>query len=596
MGELLGEMAGRGDLQGGGKDSDALSRNVIQALEKRTKLITTMSEIFGAAGRPNAPIQELYNALEQFAGGASNWNPERLNQQLRSVIAGGPASGLSFATMQRLVQANVSDLSAVGILNPGPFAALSATSAAEMRTALNQIGYNPSGWNRMNLDQQTLLNQRMTNLATGSTQANFLASLMRMRDVYGVNAGAGGDTISRIAMEVQSGSLSSDTINLLYSNRATREGLLASGIRGMDANRAAFELRFMQAANQETMHRYDIGGLIQRDSQGREMRDQFFSGGLALSRTMANMQSLGVRSPALARRVASYTADALFGGALSQEQAAGLMSGGEAGNEARGILARNFRDRLLQDAASGGQLGASATRLLDAINASADPEAFINTMIQQQMGGAQENLRRNKWGGSWYDVVQPFTPEVRAQRQAVAMRNRLVGNIMGAAMSGEHMSLINTMLARMSDPAATGSPLDRIKGMLGEGVKEGLYADLSGRLESLGSAQSELDKKIAAESKRLREGGVSEGSAEWNKAMAGLQEEARKVSREYKEIERLIDSDPELRTRVNRLGDSPEQAVQKILIEVLKLNVNGQEFNVQNSEAQGGRASGATSS
>ena len=166
-------------VQFGMRSADA--GRIVHTLDKYKKAVAAVKEIFGDAGRPNAPFNELWNMLETLtAGSMQQMDPGRIEMTVRNIRNSANRAGITMEGVSRMMTMAGSDLQAMG-LNP-VFMTQVVPGSMNWREAYNQIGggFAP-GWGLRSGDQLMLMDQQRRTRAIGSSLGNRLGALARLQ-------------------------------------------------------------------------------------------------------------------------------------------------------------------------------------------------------------------------------------------------------------------------------------------------------------------------------------------------------------------------------------------------------------------------------
>lgn len=291
-------------------------RRVQQTLKDYAGAVNAMQEIFGDAGRPNAPMPQLMNALNQLAGGSlTQMTPGNAEKMVREINNLAQNSGVGLEMMMVVSQLAAQQVQAFGgdpTATPGV-----VRSMFETRQALQQVGGRPGGFGHSGINQLMAKQGELAAAASESRTANQLATLMRLEHRFG-GEGAFAGAAGRLADAVRAGqhrfigadgkprSVAMDTQEFI--------GTLTGGRPGM--SRAAV-IQALQArhANREFQQMFDTGRIAEA-AQPEEFWNRIAAEDRARvgSRVITQLRDMGIGRDAAARlsqRVVSVGIEAI---------------------------------------------------------------------------------------------------------------------------------------------------------------------------------------------------------------------------------------------------------------------------------------------
>ena len=324
---------------------------VKRSLKNYVGVVGAMRDIFGDLGRPNAPMQELFQALEAMSqGGLTQIDPARLNMLVRQTHGLSSLTGVPLdaaLTMQqhyagRAEMFGISPLHAVQALqgNLGWASAYKSSGGASV-----------AAWGRFNADQMTQLEGNLRVAATASTAANRLGGLMRVREAVG--GFQEGSNAERLAQAVEAGETSwvdtnNKTRSVMTSGAEFQQIMLGARTTagrgfGMDYNGLTAILN-NRPANEGMINRHDIGGTIRR-SQPAEYRERLRT--WVAQDLAATLQGAGMSQKAAERAAQRASANIAI-------RTAGMTDADFADTERRTAVMGDIIQNELKNAGAGG--------------------------------------------------------------------------------------------------------------------------------------------------------------------------------------------------------------------------------------------------
>lgn len=247
------------DVQGGMRNVDAT--RIKDTLDKYKGAIGAVQEIFGDAGRPNAPMRELLNALEQLTqGGMQQISAGRTEMVVRNMYNAAKSAGVDMATVSGMMAAAGQQTDAMG-RNP-LFASQMAYGGLLFGAAYNSagLGANPA-WGLQNQKQMMGAAMAAEGRGINSELGNRLGTLLRLDERVG---GMGGMT-GRILNDVRNGVMDGRLADMGYGDFLR----MVSADSGLSQNQIETALRHKQQ-NEEYIYSNNLGSLISRYAQPHE--------------------------------------------------------------------------------------------------------------------------------------------------------------------------------------------------------------------------------------------------------------------------------------------------------------------------------------
>ena len=157
------------------------SNRVVDKLKAMSGAVAAMKDVFGENGRPDAPMNEIFNALQQVTQNRMNsMNPEEIEKLVRNVSVTGRMSGMGLQGMMTNIAAAGQVTDRMGL--DRAFAPKVATNAAMFSSAFASTFGNVRGFNFINKEEANMLDMQLSASALSSAEANNQAALIRMAD------------------------------------------------------------------------------------------------------------------------------------------------------------------------------------------------------------------------------------------------------------------------------------------------------------------------------------------------------------------------------------------------------------------------------
>lgn len=160
------------------------TRRVTNTLEDYSGAVNAMREIFGDAGRTNAPMPELLNALQELTGGAlTQINPADVENMARTTRRLANNTGLGLGAISMMTEHGVQMAQAMGL--PPIFAADALQGGLAFRGAGQQEGIAAPTWGQSGLPELSMRDQQLRLAAAQSRSANQANLAFRLEETAG---------------------------------------------------------------------------------------------------------------------------------------------------------------------------------------------------------------------------------------------------------------------------------------------------------------------------------------------------------------------------------------------------------------------------
>lgn len=364
------QFAGLDDAEAGRRTAAFDAQRAMRGVKNLAGAVEAMRDIFGDAGRRDAPMEQLVEALENLAGGSlAGRDPAQLENRVRGLRNAAQTAGVGVEGMITLAATAGRDLQALGVSAGGADRitadTLHAVAGVEQAGLLGRLGYNAPSQDRL-----AVLQERGRVGAAASPRARALAAAARAAEL-----GIHGREIDAVAAAVASGDVSSVA------------GMRAEAIYdAIEAAQPGASLSLREAAEagafDQQIHDQGIGRAVFERAQGAESLER------ALARTAGRLGNLGDDDRAA---VLGVLRDAATAGEIDDEA---LRRRGAAAGLDEGLINR----ALLESGALRGDLRKTAgISLEDWVAVYSDPvragternrrEDAARTAMQQALGG-----------------------------------------------------------------------------------------------------------------------------------------------------------------------------------------------------------------
>ena len=333
MGTTISEVSQMPDLDRKLRELDA--NKIASKLKGMSKAVNAMSEIFGEAGEPNAPMSQLVGAIETLTqANMQNIEPQKLARMVRNTSNVAKAAGIEMPEMFRLMGATAGMADRAGV-NRAFVQDITKQAMAE-----NQAGKNIFGGAKVfglpNADKLLNIDQQLNVQATRDYRTQDIASIARAVETFGVEPAQGSELAAVYAAikDKDSGgayTYAGEKKNVYDLNK--RQGginqFLASSkvpisvIQSLNANREA---------NEAFISKYDINTNIGRPGQTQLVTDQLSKyNRTAVQNVMKDKTLMEGVSPELravldssSREITDKTAEGLFADNLGADDLSDL--------------------------------------------------------------------------------------------------------------------------------------------------------------------------------------------------------------------------------------------------------------------------------
>lgn len=249
-----------GDLDVQNVNADQISRK----LQDLSGVVSAMRDIFGDAGRPNAPMRELINGLQALTqGGLATMTPGNLELSVRMTQNLARMSGMGIAGMMGLMTHGANMADRLGL--DRSLAVQATQGAVAFGAAFGSTGAGATpAFGAFDREKMTLNDLQLRMQAAASPAANQMAAIVRMKNAGMLREGT---EAYRIAEAVEQGQATYDGGKSVHmGTNQLRDIMQRSGING-----ATFDsILQQQPANQQFIEQFDIGSNVRNNFQRLE--------------------------------------------------------------------------------------------------------------------------------------------------------------------------------------------------------------------------------------------------------------------------------------------------------------------------------------
>jgi hypothetical protein len=466
---------------------------VTQAIRGYAGAVAAVRDIFGDAGRPNAPMSELMRGLEAMTNGSlSQMDPARASMMVRQTYNLSRMTGVSMDNAMALQEHASSRAQAMG-LEPvfGIHANQGSMAWGGVYRGLGLGSH--TAWGASNSDQ---LQQQDTNLrlgGAGSRMANRLAVLMRMRD----NVGG-----------FQEGSEAAELASAIESGATTFRGRSIGSITNRQLTGILTGARRADGAS-VGLGASDVNAMLQQESVNREFVSRYGLGDLS-----RQLQGPHQVQPFLANRLRETMTRRLMDRGVSREDAERAMQqvGGRATDRIMGLSAETFASDQSRNEAMGDILGeelrtAGMGNVLDRMNPR-DREQFLRTSGSMWYGRANVATQQ-RFRMSLQDAHRLFDPRVQGLANSTRQNAIFEGTMQDIMTPLGRGSVMSRAFEAFQNAREGDNPAQVIASALGgvrtEDINEGMvtgFRTLQERMTALRAAQARVNALPAGSAER----------------------------------------------------------------------------------------------
>ena len=526
MGTTINEVSQMPDLDRKLRELDA--NKIADKLKGMSKAVNAMSEIFGEAGEPNAPMSQLVGAIETLTqANMQNMEPHKLERMVRNTSNVAKAAGIEMPEMFKLMgsTAGMADRAGVNrVFVPG----ITNQAVAENQAGKNifggaQVFGLPSADKLLNIDQQ--LNVQ----AAKDYRTQDIASIARAVETFGVAPEKGSElaAVYDAIKNKDSGgkyTYNGETRNVYDLNK--RDGGVSGFLSGNKVPMSVIQsLNANREANEAFINKYDINTNIGRQGQTRLVGDEMtMYNGLAMRSVMADKGVMENVSPELKAMLDSSALD------ITKQVSEGMFSENltkDDLNDLRGLTERNlvkaFEDKGVKltesDRSALKVMAGSLYESSDAYARSQQFEGGLPTMAYSMNKGKINEARALQADA---DITSQFEEGFGGmgkssflQRATDFLRgagpNTSVEDFMASALNYQPTEQIKEMFAKDFDNLQKSA--EAFKGASGQAVKEDYLRNaITVNADAIDKeGDPEKKKELIAEQNRLKEDLVQSG-------------------------------------------------------------------------------------
>jgi len=247
------------------------ARKTASRIQNLSGAVSAMRDIFGDMGRPNAPMAELVEGLNQMTqGGLATMSSGRLEQTVRTSYALAKSTGMGMDAMMGLTAQGSAMAMRMGL---DPSMGISATQgAAAFGAAFGQVGRGDlPAWGNADKERLTLIDQQLRVRASGSAMADRLAATVRYAEMVNPRVGGAAGALAEALKRGESTYVDPATgqrRSVAMNEGEWRRVMTSSGVDAGTAN----EMLGDGSTNQEFIEKYGIGDMVRTVGQRRDVQ------------------------------------------------------------------------------------------------------------------------------------------------------------------------------------------------------------------------------------------------------------------------------------------------------------------------------------
>ena len=198
--ELSQAKNAKGELIAGGKTTDELMKmpdfgtkvqqfeadRIVDKLKSMSEAVAAMKDIFGENGRADAPMSEIFNALQKVTqNNLSTMQPAQIKNLVRNANNAARMTGMGLEGMMANIAAAGGATDRFGL--DRSFSTGVATNSALFASSFGSVFGNVRGFGFMDKERAMGMSRELGAAALGSTSANSLAAMMRLAETGTIN-------------------------------------------------------------------------------------------------------------------------------------------------------------------------------------------------------------------------------------------------------------------------------------------------------------------------------------------------------------------------------------------------------------------------
>ena len=217
------------------------ANKIVDKLKGMSRAVAAMKDVFGENGRPDAPMNEIFNALQQVTqNNLSAMQPEKIEKVVREFATAARSSGMGLQGMMALNAQSAQAADRFGL--DRSFAPGIATNAALFSRAYGDTYGNVRGFGVMDKEKATMANVNLQAAAAASPQAQSLAALMRLSRSGAIDKSPQNEELNKYIEDIKAGKspelMGEDKLVSLLQNAGVSQGQFFALRRQTTSNQA----------------------------------------------------------------------------------------------------------------------------------------------------------------------------------------------------------------------------------------------------------------------------------------------------------------------------------------------------------------------
>lgn len=525
-----------GDVRQGMRSADVV--RVKDKLDQYTGAIKAVQEIFGEAGRPDAPMPELFEQLQRFTmDSVQMLRPGKAEQMVREMQSVARRAGIGMDAMNYILASAGEQAQALG-LEP-VFATQATMSAMAFRQAYgdSNLGNTPA-WGMVSADKLTMMHSQARMNAQKSQFTNRLGALARLE--------ARGATLSDSAKELLRAARVGDMKALeSMSNMSTSQFIAA--MQGGDLSARDLQMALTHSEANDEFAFYENFGDVATEMMPRELANKVLGGDSgAFTSTARNKLTamIGRNDGTLARAMADAAARELV---LNMD----VDTRHDANKRNAGMAAA--MKQVLESAAANGDAGAAA------MLARGDLDKQLSLFAEEMYANADTATGP----GALVNLIDMNDPTVLARKRGMQQLGK-VDSVISRMLSSKtgSASMMQRIFGAINAAGADGKAFD-LKAVIAEGLGLSDTKDVSeGLLDSIRKVEDIRSRAISLIEESTGKSVNEMSAAEIQESLNNLPEVMQALGQVESELENAINENQDIKATVDKILEDERAAAE----------------------------------